>query len=337
MGFSQGYGPADDAVSHETMAHALSLGCTFWDTAVVYGKGHNEQLIGDFIRKNNCRDKLFIASKCGFACMEPNAEQGSLPFQMKVTNSAEHIATYIEGTKERLGSYPDLYYLHRIDPDTPLEESITALNKLKEQGKTKYIGLSECSADTLRKACKSESARGSSGPSTSQAPPLTAVAHIDALQIEYSPWYTDHETNGLFQVARENNVSIIAFSPLGKGVLTGQYRSAEDFKGGPNDIRNTIPRFNEENLPANLRLVDKFTSLAEKKKCTPAQLALAWVMAQGAIPIPGTKSAKRVEENFAAREVELTEQEEKEIRQLVEEAKPAGNRYSDFHMSLVGK
>jgi aryl-alcohol dehydrogenase-like predicted oxidoreductase len=155
MGLSQGYGPADDATSLQTLKHALDLGCTFWDTAVVYGKGHNESLIGQFIAQHNCRDRLFIASKCGFD-ISPNQAEG-LPFQMNVTNKPAHIAQYIEDTKARLGSYPDLYYLHRIDPDTPLEESIAALQKLKEQGKTRYIGLSECSAETLRKACKSES------------------------------------------------------------------------------------------------------------------------------------------------------------------------------------
>ncbi|CAK9783192.1 Aldo/keto reductase [Cutaneotrichosporon oleaginosum] len=314
MGLSQGYGPADDAVSLKTLARALELGCTFWDTAVVYGKGHNEKLIGQFIKENGCRDRLFIASKCGFD-ITPKPTQGDLPFQMTVTNKPDHIAQYIEDTRERLGSYPDLYYLHRIDPDTPLEESIAALQKLKTQGKTKYIGLSECNADTLRKACK--------------------IAHIDALQIEYSPWFTDHEQSGLISTARELGVTIIAYSPLGKGVLTGAVRSPADFKEG--DVRASIPRFDKEHLPANLKLVDAFVRLAEKKGCTPAQLALAWVIAQGAIPIPGTKTGARVEENFGARDVELTREEEREIRDLVEDAKPAGARYSDFHMSLVGR
>lgn len=156
MGLSQGYGPADEATSLKTMKRALDLGCTFWDTAVVYGKGHNESLIGEFVRTHNCRDKLFIASKCGIS-IEPEVLRDQLPGQMTVTNKAAHIAKYIEDTRERLGSYPDLYYLHRIDPDTPLEESIGALQKLKTEGKTKYIGLSECGAETLRKACASES------------------------------------------------------------------------------------------------------------------------------------------------------------------------------------
>ncbi|BEI82622.1 hypothetical protein CcaverHIS002_0304900 [Cutaneotrichosporon cavernicola] len=311
MGLSQGYGPADEATSMKTLKHTLDIGCTFWDTAVVYGKGHNETLLGQFIKENNCRDKLFIASKCGFDIEPPPGTE----FSMNPTNKAEHIASYIEKTRERLGSYPDLYYLHRMDPTTPLEESIGALQKLKDQGKTKYIGLSECGADTLRKAC--------------------AIAHIDALQIEYSPWFTDHEQSGLIATAKELGVTIIAFSPLGKGVLTGSIRSTADFKEG--DIRKTIPRFDNEHLPANLKLVDAFVSLAEKKGCTPAQLSLAWVMAQGAIPIPGTKTSSRVDENFAARNVVLSAEEEAEIRKLIEEAKPAGNRYSDFHMKLVGR
>lgn len=170
MGFSQGYGPADDKVSHQTMAEAVKIGCTFWDTAVVYGKGHNETLLGEFIKTNNCRDRLFIASKCGFdvSLTSPEVARSNADWQCLqgaaagtsglggVTNKPDHIKAYIEGTKERLGSYPDLYYLHRIDPNTPLEESIPALQALKTSGKTKYIGLSECSAATLRKACSSK-------------------------------------------------------------------------------------------------------------------------------------------------------------------------------------
>lgn len=243
-----------------------------------------------------------------------------------VTNKPEHIASYIEGTKQRLGYYPDLYYLHRIDPNTPLEESIPALQKLKEEGKTKYIGISECGAETLRKACSSES-----NPDTD----LTIVAHIDALQIEYSPWYTDHEENGLIDTARELGVTVIAFSPLGKGILSGRFRSADDF--APDDMRRTIPRFNAENFPKNLRIVDEFNRLAKKKGCTGSQLALAWVIAQGAIPIPGTKNDERLVENFGARNVDLDESELKELRKLINEAKPVGNRYSDHHMKLVGK
>ncbi|WOO80353.1 Aldo-keto reductase yakc [NADP(+)] [Vanrija pseudolonga] len=309
MGFSQSYGPADDTVSKKTLAHAIDIGCTFWDTAVVYGKGHNETLIGEVLRDLKARDKVFVASKCGFDCIGSSEKLGT------VTNKPAHIAEYIEGSKQRLGFYPDLYYLHRIDPSTPLEDSIPALNKLKTDGKVKYIGLSECSAATLRKAC--------------------AIAHIDALQIEYSPWHTDHEDNGLIDAARELGVTIIAYSPLGKGILSGQYRSLDDFPA--DDIRRTIPRFHGDNFAKNLRIVDEFARLASKKGCTPSQLALAWVVAQGAIPIPGTKTEGRLDENFGARNVELNEAELKELRVLIDTAKPVGNRYSDAHMAMVGK
>lgn len=163
----------------------------------------------------------------------------------------------------------------------------------------------------------------------------SSVAHIDALQIEYSPWHTDHEDNGLIDAARELGVTIIAYSPLGKGILSGQYRSLDDFPA--DDIRRTIPRFHGDNFAKNMRIVDEFGRLAAKKGCTPSQLALAWVAAQGAIPIPGTKTEGRLDENFGARNVELNEEELKELRVLIDTAKPVGNRYSDAHMAMVGK
>ncbi|KAJ9098468.1 hypothetical protein QFC19_006335 [Naganishia cerealis] len=311
------YGPAKDEESLLTLAKAVELGCTFWDSAVVYGCGHNESLIGRFFKENSgSREKVFVASKCGIVvsivavAVIIGSRKGSLSnilqcdfeakkTQMQVNNSAAHIEEYIEGTIQRLGSAPDLYYLHRIEPGRSLKESITALNDLKKAGKCRYIGLSECSAETLRKACK------------------------------------DHEQNGLIDAAKELGVTIIAYSPLGKGILTGSYQSTSDFKEG--DIRKTIPRFNEENLSSNMKIVREFQRLADKKGCTSGQLALAWVIAQGAIPIPGTKSAERLKENFGAANVDLNDQELKEIRKLVEEAKPQGNRYNDAGMKVVGQ
>lgn len=188
---------------------AIELGCTFWDTAVVYAAGINESLLGSFIRKHNVRDKVFIASKCGFAVFE----------KAGVTNSAEHIKKYIDGTIERLGFTPDLYYLHRIDPNTALEESIPALDQIRKAGKTRFIGLSECSANTLRKA--------------------NAIAKIDAVQAEYSAFETIHETDGLIGATRELGVAYVAYSPLGHGWLVDDFpfKTPDDFAA--DDFRRT--------------------------------------------------------------------------------------------------
>ncbi|KAH3196712.1 hypothetical protein KXX02_003974 [Aspergillus fumigatus] len=269
---------------------AIELGCTFWDTAVVYQAGVNEKLLGDFIRKHNVRDKVFIASKCGFNVFGDRS----------VTNSPAHIKEYIEGTIERLGFAPDLYYLHRIDPKTPLEESIPALDEIRKAGKTKYIGLSECSAATLRKA--------------------NSIAKIDAL----------------IDTCRELGVAYVAYSPLGHGWLVDdfQYKSPDDF--APNDFRRTSPKFQGENFYKNRAIVEEIKKLAARKKCTTSQIALAWVAAQGFIAIPGTTKAKRLEENWASREIELTEEEKQEMRRIIDVAKPHGNRYGPENQALVG-
>ncbi|KAH8670584.1 putative aldo-keto reductase [Ilyonectria robusta] len=286
---------------------AVQLGCTFWDTAVAYKSGANEKLLGDFIKKHNVRDKLFVASKCGFDVFGP------VP---AVTNSAAHIKEYIEGTIDRLGFTPDLYYLHRIDPNTPLEESIGALEELRRAGKTKYIGLSECSAETLRKA--------------------NSIAKIDAIQAEYSAFETLHETNGLIETAKELGVAFVAFSPLGHGWLVDdfQFKSPDDF--APDDFRRTVPKFQGENFYKNKAIVDEIKQLATAKGCTVAQIALAWVAAQGLITIPGTTKASRLEENWASRDVVLTDEELKAMRKIVDDAKPVGERFSAVFQSMVG-
>lgn len=315
MGFSHGYGHADDDESRRVLSKALSLGCLFWDSAAIYGDGHNETLIGELVRKTpGGREKIFISSKCG---LRFDGHDG------QADNSKEHIEEFIEDTTRRFGFSPDLYYLHRIEPGRDLKESIGALNGLKKAGKVKYIGLSECSASTLRKACESESTA-----SLFVSPLTIQVAHIDALQIEYSPWFTDHEQNGLIDAARELGVTIVAYSPLGKGVLTGKYTSPDSFPEG--DIRRNIPRFQEGTMDKNMRIVNEFKKLADKKGCTPGQLSLAWVIAQGAIPIPGTRQVGRLEENFGATDVELTKEELVEIKKLIEDAKPVGARYASL-------
>ncbi|KAL1801438.1 hypothetical protein ACET3X_001780 [Alternaria dauci] len=308
MGLSFGLGSNLSLEEAEpVLLKAIELGCTFWDTAVVYQAGVNEKLLGEFIRKHNVRDQVFIASKCGIACLD--GESG-------VTNSPSHIKKYIDGTIERLGFTPDLYYLHRIDPNTPLEESIPALDECRKSGKTKYIGLSECSAKTLRKA--------------------NSIAKIDAVQAEYSAFETLHETDGLIDTARELNVAYVAYSPLGHGWLVDDfdYSSPDDF--APDDFRRTVPKFQGENFYKNKAIVEEIKKLAKRKGCTTPQIALAWVAAQGMIAIPGTTKAKRLEENWASRDVELTDEERKEMRKIVDQAKPAGNRYAPAQQAMVG-
>ncbi|KAL3431570.1 NADP-dependent oxidoreductase domain-containing protein [Aspergillus tetrazonus] len=293
--------------SEPVLLKALELGCTFWDTAVAYKNGENEKLIGEFVKKHNVRDKVFVASKCGFDIFGP---------VRRVTNSAAHIKEYIEGTIDRLGFTPDLYYLHRIDPNTPLEESIGALDELRRSGKTKYIGLSECSAATLRKA--------------------NAIAKIDAVQAEYSAFETLHETTGLIETAKELGVAFVAFSPLGHGWLVDNfdYKSPDEF--APTDFRTTVPKFQGENFYKNKAIVDEIKKLAVRKGCSVAQIALAWVAAQGMITIPGTTKASRLKENWASRDIELTEEEKKEMREIVDAAKPVGERFAPIFQSMVG-
>ncbi|KAJ0426898.1 Aldo/keto reductase [Aspergillus carlsbadensis] len=313
MGLSFGLGTNLSLEEAEpVLLKAIELGCTFWDTAVVYQAGVNEKLLGDFIRKHNVRDKVFIASKCGFDVFGTSQGGGV----GAVTNSPSHIKQYIDGTIERLGFTPDLYYLHRIDPNTPLEDSIPALAEIQRAGKTRYIGLSECSAATLRKA--------------------NSIAKIDAVQAEYSAFETLHETDGLIDTARELGVAYVAYSPLGHGWLVDEfdYQTPDDFK--PDDFRRKIPKFQGQNFYANKAIVEQIKALASRKGCTISQIALAWVAAQGMIAIPGTTKVHRLEGNFASREVELTHEELAEMRRIIDGAKPHGNWYAAAQEALVG-
>ncbi|KAG8627337.1 hypothetical protein KVT40_004820 [Elsinoe batatas] len=290
MGISFGLGNNLSLEQAEpVLLKAIELGCTFWDTAVVYQAGVNEKLLGDFIRKH---------------------QDGA------VTNSPSHIKQYIDGTIERLGFTPDLYYLHRIDPNTPLEQSIKALDEIRAASKTNYIGLSECSAATLRKA--------------------NSIAKIDAVQAEYSAFETLHETDGLIDTAKELGVAYVAYSPLGHGWLVDDfpYKTPDDFAS--DDFRRSVPKFQGENFYKNKAIVEEIQKLAKRKGCSLPQIALSWVASQGMIAIPGTTKPVRLEENWSSRDVELTEEEKKEMRTIIDKAKPHGKRYNERSQAMVG-
>ncbi|KAL4798539.1 Aldo/keto reductase [Aspergillus venezuelensis] len=278
---------------------------TFWVTAVSYRAGVNEKLLGDFIRKHNS-DVLVVASKCGFDVFGDGS----------VTNSATHIKTCIEGTNERLGFTPDLYYLHRMDPNTPLEESIVALDEIRKAGRTKYIGLSECSAKTLRTA--------------------NSIAKIDAVQAEYSAFERIHEQDGFIQACKELSVTYVVYGPLGHGWLVDKTpcRSPDDFAA--DDFRcHNCPNYQGDNFYKNKAIVEEMKNISSRRGCALSQVALAWVAAQKMIAIPGTTKATRLEENWASRDIELTE-EQLEIRGIINSAKPHGNRYNETWQAMVG-
>jgi len=312
MGLSHIYGTANDEESKEVLRHAIKIGQTFWDTADIYGNGHNEELIGAVLKEGDNRSKVFLATKFGNHFNPVTREATG-----KVKGDAAYIREAIENSIKRLGTTPDLYYQHRVDPTVDLQETFGTLAELRDAGKFKYIGMSECSAETLRKAAK--------------------ITTIDALQIEYSPWTTDIERNGILEAARELKIPIVAYSPLGRGFLTGRYKTFEDFE--PNDRRRAHPRFSQEHFQNNLKIVEKLEAIAKKKSITPAQLALAWVAAQGPdfIPIPGTKTIPRLEENWASRDVTFTEEELKEIRAAVDGFVASGERYPAQQLKAVGK
>ncbi|TAQ83123.1 hypothetical protein B7494_g8553 [Chlorociboria aeruginascens] len=300
MGISAWYGtPEPDSERFKVLDRAYELGQNFWDSSDSYKD--SEELIGKWFKRTGKRDEIFVATKFG------NMTDGERRFQ---DSSPEHARKACEKSLGRLGvECIDLYYCHRVDRVTPIEETVRAMVELKNEGKIKYLGLSEISADTLRRACK--------------------VHHIDAVQLEFSPFAMDIEDPkiGLLATCRELGVATIAYSPLGRGILTGVYKSPDDFEEG--DFRKISPRFSAENFPKNLELTDKIVTLAKKKGCTPGQLTLAWELAQGddIIPIPGTKKIKYLEENLGALNVTLTKEDDQEIRAAIENAEVTGDRY----------
>jgi aryl-alcohol dehydrogenase-like predicted oxidoreductase len=315
MGMSEFYGPQDDAESTATIHRAAELGITFLDTADMYGIGKNEELVGRAIKGQ--RDRFVLATKFGVVRSNAPATAGPMAHVRGINGQPAYVRSACEASLKRLDvDVIDLYYQHRVDPSTPIEETVGAMAELVKQGKVRAIGLSEASAETLRRAAK--------------------VHPIAALQTEYSLWSRDPEDEVL-ATCRELGIAFVAYSPLGRGFLTGEIKSFDDF--APDDYRRTSPRFQGENFQKNLELVGQIQQIAASKGCAPAQLALAWVLAQGEdiIPIPGTKRRKYLEQNAGAADVTLTAEDRARIDAVAPRGVAAGTRYPEVAMSTVSR
>ncbi|WP_372463050.1 aldo/keto reductase [Pseudonocardia kujensis] len=301
MGMSQSYGSVDEQEAIATIRQALEVGSMMLDSSDVYGQGHNERLIGRAIAGQ--RDKAVVATKFGLTVNPDNSRS--------ITGRPDYVKQACDESLRRLDvDHIDLYYQHRVDPTVPIEDTVGAMNELVESGKVLHLGLSEASADTLRRA--------------------TAVAPIAALESEWSLWTRDIEQEVL-GVAREHGVGIVPFSPLGRGFLTGAITCPDDF--AEDDFRRSSPRFQGENFTLNLRLVDEVKAMAAEKACTPGQLALAWVVARGqdVVPIPGTKRRKYLAENLAAADVRLDDTDLRRLEEIAPIGVASGSRYGGAH------
>ncbi len=307
MGMSFAYGPTDEAESLRVLHRYLELGGNFLDTAEIYGPHKNEELLGRFLRTIP-RDRVVVATKFGFR-IGPGGSRS-------VDSSPENVRRACDGSLQRLGIETiDLYYQHRVDPKVPIEETVGAMAKLVSAGKVRMLGLSEAGPETLRRAVK--------------------VHPIAALQSEYSLWSCDVESNGVLATCRELGITFVPYSPLGRGFLTGAIQKLDDLD--PSDWRRTNPRFGEKALQENLKLAAAVKELAAEKGATPAQLALAWVLAQGqdVVPIPGTKRLRYLEDNMGALNVKLNENDRKKIADRLAHIPVVGERYTPDMMALL--
>jgi aryl-alcohol dehydrogenase-like predicted oxidoreductase len=308
MGMSEFYGPRDDEESIRTLRRAIDLGVTFFDTADMYGPFVNEELVGKALRPH--RAGVVIATKFGNV-------RGVKGERLGINGRPEYVRQACEASLRRLGVETiDLYYQHRVDPNTPIEETVGAMSRLVEEGKVRFLGLSEAAAETIRRAAR--------------------VHPIAALQTEYSLWTRDVEA-GILKTCRELGIGFVAYSPLGRGFLTGAYRTADALH--ETDFRRGSPRFQDENIKKNLVLVERIEHIASRIPCTPAQIALAWLLAQGGdiVPIPGTKRRAYLEDNVGAVDVTLTPEDLRALDEAAPAGAAAGLRYPEAVMSSVNR
>jgi aryl-alcohol dehydrogenase-like predicted oxidoreductase len=316
MGMSEFYGPRDDEESIRVIHRAVQMGMNLLDTADIYGNGTNERLVGEALKRaglstGSGRGDVFLATKFG------NVRDAKGSFQ-GINGKPDYVKQACDASLARLGlDHIDLYYQHRVDPETPIEDTVGAMKQLVEAGKVRFLGLSEAAPDTLRRATK--------------------IHPIAALQTEYSLWSRDPETNGVLSTCRELGISFVAYSPLGRGFLTGQIKKPQDLAA--DDWRRMNPRFQGDNFQKNLDLVARIEQIAREKHVQPSQLALAWILAQGRdiIPIPGTKRMKYLEENAAAARITLTPDDLERIDAAIPQNAAAGTRYPESGMQAVNR